>query len=97
MLAIRSRHIPTAQPEAMTKAGTYLTDGRRLFRVMRGFASPIEGSEGSFALLEDCRTFKALPFTPGELWSMELRRVGSTPRGVPEPTKRSVDHVEYLS
>ena len=97
MLAIRSRHIPTAQPEAMPKAGTYLTDGRRLFRVMRGFASPIEGSEGSFALLEDCRTFEAHPFTPSELWSMELRRVGSTPRGVPEPTKRSVDHVEYLS
>jgi hypothetical protein len=97
MLAIRSRHIPRALPEAMPKAGTYLTDGQRLFRVIRGFASPIEGSEGSFALLEDCRTFEAHPFTPSELWSMELRRVGSTLRGVPEPTQRSVDHVECLS
>ena len=47
---------------------------------MRGFASPIEGSEGSFALLEDCRTFEAHPFTPSELWSMELRRVDAARR-----------------
>jgi hypothetical protein len=79
MLATRTRHIPRAEPEAMLEACTYLTDGRRLFRVIRGFASPIEGSEGSFALLEDCRTFTAHPLTPIELWSMGLSRVGSTP------------------
>lgn len=91
MLATRTRHIRRAEPEAMPEAGTYLTDGRRLFRVMRGFASPIEGSEGSFALLEDCRTFEAHPFTPSELSSMRLRLVGPPSRDVQGTTKRSVD------
>ena len=66
----------------MPEASTYLTDGLRLFRVIRGFASPIEGSEGSFALLEDCRTLEAQPFTPSELSSMRLSLVGRR-RGTP--------------
>jgi hypothetical protein len=91
MLAIHSPHIRSAEPEAMPEAGTYLTEGRRLFRVVRGLASPTEGSEGSFALLEDCRTFEAHPFTPSELLSMRLRLVGPPSRDVPDTTKRSVD------
>jgi hypothetical protein len=97
MLATRFPHIRRVEPEAMLEASTYLTDGRRLFRVIRGFASPVEGSEGSFALLEDCRTFEAHPFTPSELWSMRLRRVESPSRTSPRQPGGAWIDVEHLS
>ncbi len=52
--------------------GTYLTDGRRLFRVVRGFAWPPHASE---AILEDCRTLEEGAYPPDELARMGLRVV----------------------
>jgi hypothetical protein len=56
----------------------YLTDGRRLFRVVSPF---IPGSEMPFASLEDCLTLKVRPYSPDELYAMGLRRV----RPLPDP------------
>ena len=50
----------------------YLTDGVRLFRVVRGFAWPAHESQ---AVLEDCRTLEQSSYPPDELWSMGLRIV----------------------
>ena len=50
----------------------YLTDGVRLFRVVRGFAWPAHESQ---AVLEDCRTLEQSSHPPDELWSMGLRIV----------------------
>ena len=50
----------------------YLTDGLRLFRVVRGFAWPAHESQ---AVLEDCRTLERSSYAPGELRSMGLRIV----------------------
>ena len=51
----------------------YLTDGLRLFRVVRGFAWPAHESK---AVLEDCRTLEERAYAPDELWSMGLAIVG---------------------
>ena len=48
---------------------TYLTDGLRLFRVVRGFSFPVIDS---WATLEDCRTLGQHTFSPDELWGMGL-------------------------
>lgn len=56
---------------------TYLTDGLRLFRVVRGFSWP---TEASWATLEDCRTLEEYSYSPDELWGMGLSvvdRVGA--------------------
>lgn len=50
----------------------YLTDGFRLFRVVRGFAWP---AHESTALLEDCRTLEECAYSPDQLWTMGLRVV----------------------
>ena len=42
----------------------YLTDGLRLFRVVRGFAWPAHESK---AVLEDCRTLEERAYAPDEL------------------------------
>lgn len=47
----------------------YLTDGLRLFRVVRGFAWPAHESR---AVLEDCRTLEEYAYTPDELWAMGM-------------------------
>ncbi|HEU4980299.1 MAG TPA: hypothetical protein VFT14_03715 [Solirubrobacterales bacterium] len=57
---------------SLTEPSTYLTDGRRLFRVVRGFTS---AAEDSFALLEDCRTLETHSFTAEELWETGLEIV----------------------
>lgn len=50
----------------------YLTDGRRLFRVVSRFGA---GPGWTFAELEDCRTLQIEAYTPGELAAMALRPV----------------------
>ena len=51
---------------------TYLTDGRRLFRVVSRFTAD---TEHMFASLEDCLTLKVQAYAPGELYRMRLRPV----------------------
>jgi hypothetical protein len=51
---------------------SYLTDGRRLFRVVSQLTS---GAEHAFASLEDCLTLEVQAYSPGELHRMRLRRV----------------------
>ena len=55
-------------------AGTYVTDGQRLFRVMSPLSRPWRRS---IAVLEDCRTLATGAYTAEELWHMALRRVKS--------------------
>jgi hypothetical protein len=52
----------------------YLTDGIRLFRVVRGFAWPAHESE---AVLEDCLTLEECAYSPDELWAMGVTVVGA--------------------
>lgn len=54
------------------QAGSYLTDGQRLFRVVTPF-SPYD--ESPVGLLEDCRTLEVTPFSPDELCEMGLSLV----------------------
>jgi hypothetical protein len=61
------------------RPSVYLTDGHRLFRVVRAPATaPYEGA----AVLEDCRTLQELTFTPAELSTMPLRVVATQAAGV---------------
>jgi hypothetical protein len=53
-------------------ADQYLTDGRRLFRVVSRFDP--RSAEG-FAVLENCFTLDVDTYTPDELFAMELRTV----------------------
>jgi hypothetical protein len=52
--------------------GVYLTDGLRLFRVVRGFSWPAHESE---AVLEDCRTLDHFSYAPDEVWALGLNVV----------------------
>jgi hypothetical protein len=70
-----------------TAAGSYVTDGRRLFRVVSPLAAP---PELEAAELEDCMTLESDCYTAGELWAMRLilvRRAdpqpGATERATP--------------
>lgn len=65
-----SRRPPRADERAI--ANRYLTDGRRLFRVVSEF-SP--GTKAPTALLEDCSTLAVKPYSPTELYEMGLRPV----------------------
>ena len=56
------------------RPSVYLTDGRRLFRVVRApTTAPYEGA----AVLEDCRSLREVTFTPAELSTMPLRVVAT--------------------
>jgi hypothetical protein len=55
----------------------YLTDGRRLFRVVSQLGA---GTEHVFASLENCLTLEIQAYAPGELDAMRLRPV-RTPAG----------------
>jgi hypothetical protein len=57
-----------------TAAGSYVTDGLRLFRVVSPLAS---GPELETAELEDCLTLEVETYSPGELWAMRLVLVRS--------------------
>jgi hypothetical protein len=52
--------------------GAYLTDGRRLFRVVRCL-DPSRGA--ATAVLEDCLTLELHPYAAADLWEMRLRLV----------------------
>lgn len=54
---------------------TYLTDGKRLLRVVSDFAP----DRDSFAWLEDCRTLEVQAYGESELASVDLRVVRSSP------------------
>lgn len=59
-------------PSERLVADNYLTDGKRLLRVVSHF----EAQTGSvFAALEDCLTLEVRPYSPGELDAMALRTV----------------------
>ncbi len=51
--------------------GYYLTDGRRLFRVVSQFTTTLS----PYAQLEDCMTLTVDRYTPTELWVMGIRSV----------------------
>jgi hypothetical protein len=65
-------HVPPRAPSALLLPDSYLTDGRRLFRVVSQFTT---GAECVLALLEDCVTLEVQEYSPGEIHRMRLRRV----------------------
>jgi hypothetical protein len=74
-LAPLRRHDSRSAPAAALRCGSYLTDGRRLFRVVSQFDA---GGKHAFASLEDCLTLEIEPYSPGELDEMNLRPVRTT-------------------
>ena len=72
MFLARPRTARRSVPADRLRCGTYLTDGRRLFRVVSQFAAV---GEDSFASLEDCRTLDVQAYAPGELRAMKLRPI----------------------
>jgi hypothetical protein len=71
-LAPLRRPRPPQVPSAPLVADSYLTDGRRLFRVVSRFADSVGHA---FASLEDCLTLEVREYSPGELYEMRLRPV----------------------
>ena len=71
MQAISRRLARTALPRPFA-TDSYLTDGRRLYRVVSQF-SP--GAAELVASLEDCLTLEVSAYGPSELYSMRLRPV----------------------
>jgi hypothetical protein len=63
------------------RQGSYLTDGRRLYRVISQFTPR---NARVFATLEDCRTLEVRPYSPDELYAMRLRPVAVPTAVVPE-------------
>lgn len=61
--------------------GAYVTDGRRLYRVVSQFTPQ---AARVFAALEDCRTLEVRPYSPDELYAMRLRPVAMPACAVPE-------------
>ena len=53
-------------------AGSYVTDGQALYRVLSQFATV---GDDVLASLEDCRTLEVHAYAPGELSAMRLRTV----------------------
>jgi len=63
-----------ASPSGSLCCEGYLTDGRRLFRVLSRFAAV---GEDACASLEDCATLEVRAYTPEELCAMKLRPVAA--------------------
>jgi hypothetical protein len=61
-----------AAPSTALAPDSYLTDGRRLFRVVSQFTPD---AENVFASLEDCLTLEVKAYAPGELYQMSLRPI----------------------
>ena len=61
--------------EPALRDGTYLTDGRRLLRVVSQFTA----APRKFAELEDCLTLEVERYSPLDLWRMNLRTVAPAP------------------
>lgn len=78
MRANRTR--PTSSPSCAAvppaACGTYLTDGRRLLRVVSQFDPR---SKDALAELEDCASLAVGIYTLGELAAMDLRPVAVQP------------------
>jgi hypothetical protein len=51
--------------------GVYVTDGRRLFRVIE----PLDPVTGRRAELEDCYTLRTRAYDSQELWTLQLHPV----------------------
>ncbi len=64
---------PEPRPDRLLPDG-YITDGRRLFRVVSRFAAD---QRPRVASLEDCLTLRVRTYSPGELAAMKLRPVRS--------------------
>jgi hypothetical protein len=64
---------PAAEPTTGDEfaRGYYLTDGRRLFRVVSQFTTTLS----PYAELEDCMTLTVDRYTPTELWVMGIHSV----------------------
>jgi hypothetical protein len=73
--AVRRRLAPSTPPHPFA-TGSYLTDGRRLFRVVSHFTPGAAQLQSS---IEDCLTLEVSAHAPSELYSMRLRPV-RTPR-----------------
>lgn len=71
----------TKREGARVRTGSYLTDGRRLYRVISQFTPR---NARVFATLEDCRTLEVRPYSPDELYAMRLRPVAVPTAVVPE-------------
>ncbi len=67
-------HRPRPAPSGLLLSDGYLTDGRRLFRVVSQFS---DSAAHVFASLEDRLTLEVQAYSPGELHGIRLRRVGS--------------------
>jgi hypothetical protein len=74
MLNVLGRRIARSGRAAIEScaAGAYLTDGRRLFRVVSQLSPH---ALDQYAALEDCRTLEVRPYRPEELYGMRLRLV----------------------
>jgi hypothetical protein len=71
--ATETIHAPVAPSEDFSP-GYYLTDGRRLFRVVSRFTTTLS----PYADLEDCMTLSVDRYTPTDLYAMGLRSVHRT-------------------
>jgi len=82
---LASMALPTRRPSQQPRTpdegvvgDRYLTDGRRLFRVVSQFAP---GTRAEAALLEDCVTLAVESYSPTELYEMGLRPVRGSAEG----------------
>jgi hypothetical protein len=73
------RHEARPSPAAAQCCGSFLTDGRRLFRVVSRFGG---GASDAFASLEDCLTLEVAAYSRDELCEMGLRPVRTGDGGV---------------
>jgi hypothetical protein len=69
LLPFRKTIRQSFRPPHGPRRGSYLTDGQRLFRVVRQFSPSDELPVG---LLEDCHTLEVTPFSPDELCELGL-------------------------
>lgn len=73
MLISLNRPGPGRAASSVLPLDGYVTDGRRLFRVVSQFATV---GDHVFASLEDCLTLQVQPYSPGEIDRLRLRPVG---------------------
>ena len=66
------RHRFVSLPSEGLIPDSYVTDGKRLLRVVSRFEAD---AESTFASLEDCMTLEVRPYAPGELSAMMLQTV----------------------
>ena len=67
----QDQHFVTLPSERLIP-DSYVTDGKRLLRVVSRFEAD---AESTFASLEDCMTLEVRPYSPGELSAMMLQTV----------------------